>query len=180
MAPLNESVEDFDALVQRHKQSVYLLALRMTGNREDAEDLAQEAFLRAHCHLPQIHSHALARAWLLKVTANLCINYRRSLFRRFNAMRAYFEIKLRHAAGDVSFETSDWLDLALGRLKPRWRAAVSLVWFEGFTHREAAKVLGCSEGTVSWMISRARDVIRQTLEEVSGEEAVHFPRKGGR
>lgn len=169
--------ESFRQLVIRFKKPVYLLALRWTGSAEDAEDIAQETFLRAYAHQGELDPERDAKCWLLKVAANLCRNHRRARWRRWQSLLNFFEHMGRNEA-KRDYLLQDQLQRALGDLTPDLRAAVILVWIQGLTHREAGEVLGISEGTVSWRLFKARQKMRKWLDVE--QAATANPGRGGR
>ena len=138
-----EGDEDaFRALVTRYKSRIYGLAIRMTADADDAEDIVQETFLRAFHHLENLDPARGARFWLYKVATNLALNQLRAKRRRWRSHRVLAEMHVRKKpTGDVLLR--EQIKQAMGRLKPGWRAAVTLVWIQGLTHREAGEVLGC-------------------------------------
>jgi RNA polymerase sigma-70 factor (ECF subfamily) len=149
-------------LVALYKRPVYLLALRWTGNMEDAEDIAQETFLRALTHLDAFDQEREIRVWLLTIAANLCRNHKRARWRRWQAMLALFERKQRGGSRRDPL-LRDQLQRGLDSLAPDLRATVILVWIQGLTHREAAEALGVSEGTISWRVFKAKEKMRKWL-----------------
>jgi RNA polymerase sigma-70 factor (ECF subfamily) len=159
--------EAFGQLVALFKRPVYLLCLRWTGSPDDAEDLAQETFVRALTHIEAVEPERGIRLWLLTIAANLCRNHKRARWRRWQAMLGFAEHK-RGEAGRGDLALRDQLQRGLDGLKPDLREAVILVWIQGLSHREAGEVLGISEGTVSWRLFKAREKMRKWL----GEEGV--------
>ncbi|NLD49686.1 MAG: RNA polymerase sigma factor, partial [Clostridiaceae bacterium] len=74
--------EDFEAVVKKHENTLYRTALAITGNMSDAEDVVQEAFLRAYGKAPEFESEGHEKAWLIRVTVNLCNSRLRSPWRK--------------------------------------------------------------------------------------------------
>src|SRR5205809_6881804 len=79
--------EAFRALVERHSQSLFRLAFRMTGNEQDAEDVVQESFLRAYRQLGRFESRANFGTWIYRITANCCVDLMRSRQARHDQSR---------------------------------------------------------------------------------------------
>ena len=161
--------EALTELVSRHKRPIYLLALRFTRNREDARDITQEAFLKALEHIDRIEPGRGIRSWLYKVVTNLCMNHFRSGKRQKRSYHALLDNPPEACpeAEDVLLRRR--LESALDDLEPRLRAALTLVCLQGLTHREAGLVLGCSEGTISWRIFKAKESLRRKLKPVMKE-----------
>jgi RNA polymerase sigma-70 factor (ECF subfamily) len=176
--------EAFEQLVVRHQQRVFRLLMRMMGNREEAEDVAQETFLSLHRHGRRFRAEARFSTFVYRVAANAALNRRRSLGRSRARIK---KLATRQAAGDdlpqaprnpedatAGLELSDHVREALQRLSPSLRMPVILYDIEGLAYAEIAKVLGVAEGTVKSRIHRARQALRVELQGRlgrSGEEA---------
>jgi RNA polymerase sigma-70 factor, ECF subfamily len=171
----------FELLVRRHERRVYRLLLRMLGNREDAEDAAQEAFLSLHRHGHRFRREARFSTFVYRVAANAALNRRRSLGRSRARER---ELALRQAAGShlppaprdpegatTGAEVQVRVQHALMELPPDLRAAVVLYDIEGQSYRDIAEALGIPEGTVKSRIHRARSALRDLLREFVRNEA---------
>jgi RNA polymerase sigma-70 factor, ECF subfamily len=152
---------------------VHSLTFRMTGSLADAEDLAQETFIRAYAQLGTFRGTAKFSTWLYRIAINNCLNWRQSEARRFHLhAKSAGEISVYqlngegHPAGRVSNEQ---VQAALLRLPAKQRAAIVLTIYDGMNHAEAAQVLGCSETTVSWRVFVARKKLKCWLT-TPGEE----------
>ncbi len=149
-------------LFESHNQRLFLLGLRLTGDREQALDLVQETFLRAARRIGAIpEPSAAARAWLVRVLVNLV----RDRWRR-RAARA--TARQRRPTTSPGTETEAELRLAvqqaLATLAPRRRAIVVLSEIEGRTSREIGETLKMSDVTVRWHLAAARKRLRRLLE----------------
>lgn len=137
-------------------------AYRMLGNWADAEDVAQEAFLRLYRHGINFPSDGALRSWLYRVSVNLCLDRTRSSKR--------FEELPELVAGDASAEAliiaeqqKHTLMAALGTLPPRERAAVVLREIEGLSTAEVSAILGSTDGTVRSQVANAIGRLRSIL-----------------
>ena len=171
----------FEELMHRHERRVYRLLYRMMGNKEDAEDLTQEAFLSLHRYGHRFRAEARFSTFVYRVAANAALNRRRSLGRG----RARVEkLKHRQAAGDdlpssprdpedsaSGAELTGHVREALDQLSPSLRLPVVLYDIEGLAYGEIAKVLGIAEGTVKSRIHRARRALRDQLKGLLGAPA---------
>jgi RNA polymerase sigma-70 factor, ECF subfamily len=161
-------LEAFGALVERYQRMVNALAYRMTGSTADAEDLAQETFIRAYERLGSFRGAARFSSWLGRITIHLCINWSRQQ-QRLRLLHASWgaEPRWATAAGsnaiDSMNERQERVQSALMRLPAKQRAAVILTLQEGLSHAEAARLLGCSETTVSWRLFAARAKLKRWL-----------------
>ncbi|GAB2457032.1 RNA polymerase sigma factor SigE [Xylanimonas ulmi] len=159
----------WDAIVREHSARVYRLAYRLTGNRQDAEDLTQETFLRVFRSLSG-YTPGTFEGWLHRITTNLFLDsVRRAKRVRMDAMgddagqfpdddaRGLPERGFEHAHLDNDVQA------ALDRLSPEFRAAVVLCDIEGLSYEEIAVTLGVKLGTVRSRIHRARAQLRRDL-----------------
>ena len=139
----------------------------MTGSLADAEDLAQETFIRAYEQIGSYRGAAKFSTWLYRIAVNACLNWRRHEARRFqlHANCAGNLAAQQAEAGGVLAENemSRQVQAALMKLPPRQRAAIVLTVYDGLNHVEAAQALGCSETTISWRVFAARRKLKHWL-----------------
>jgi RNA polymerase sigma-70 factor (ECF subfamily) len=159
----------FEALVTVYQHRVFGVALRMLGNRADAEDAAQEAFLRAHRGLAEFRGEAKLSTWLYAITARLCLSRLGRSERRL--IRADEEILARIPDGGADparamedEERGAALRRAIAELSDERRMVVVLRDLEGLAYEEIAKVLGLELGTVRSRLHRARLDLKEKLE----------------
>jgi len=146
-------MQAFAALYERFGRPCFSLALRMLGQRQSAEDLVQEVFLKMIDTIRSYRGDAPFGAWLKRLTVNACIDHLR---RQRGGSEDGAEAQLAHLAGD-SGETSTMVDAwsLLARLPPRARAVLVLHEFEGYTHSELAELFGQSESYSKSILARA-------------------------
>ena len=166
-------LDAFEHLLRLHERKVYLLALRLTGNPEDAKDAAQETFLRLHNKLAQIDSQRSVGAWLCTVAANICRDMGRDHRRsKTTAMNDLTMATPDPAAGPERLAAVQQQDArlreALLHLPQRERMALVLREIEGLTTGEAAEVMQSTEATVRSQISNARLKLRQWFADRGG------------
>jgi RNA polymerase sigma-70 factor (ECF subfamily) len=158
----------FEQLVDRHSEVVHRVAARIVG-RDDADDITQDAFLRAFHRLPSYRGDAPFRAWLLQITHHAAIN---SITRRREvadpaAVEDSGERDLaapRTPAESLEArERRERLELKLGRLRPEHRAVLVLRDLEGFSYEEIASVTQTPLGTVKGRLHRAREELIDLL-----------------
>jgi RNA polymerase sigma factor (sigma-70 family) len=175
----------WDEIVREHSARVYRLAYRLTGNRQDAEDLTQETFLRVFRSLSS-YTPGTFEGWLHRITTNLFLDQARR--RRRIRMEAMGEDAARvastddHGRPERGFEHANLdhdVQRALDALRPEYRAAVVLCDIEGLSYEEIAVTLGVKLGTVRSRIHRARAQLREALEhrrsDVSSEPGAEVP-----
>jgi RNA polymerase sigma-70 factor (ECF subfamily) len=166
----------FEELVRQHQRMVHALTFRMTGSLADAEDLAQETFLRAYEQVGGFRGSAKFSTWLYRIAVNTCLNWRESERRR---ARLYAncaeEMAAQHNGHGMGHESAgakngqaDQIQAALLKLPAKQRAAIVLTIYDGLNHAEAAEMLGCSETTVSWRVFSARRKLKHWLSHNGG------------
>jgi RNA polymerase sigma-70 factor (ECF subfamily) len=157
----------FQALIERHYPMVYALAYKYAGLPADAEDIAQEVFIRAARGLGGFREAALFTTWLYRITLNAAGEFCARRSRHSDGHTAFDELHGLHAHASAPEQTTLALQVlkAIDRLPAKLKEAVLLVFCEGFSHKEAAITLGCAETTVSWRIFQARKRLKRLLRE---------------
>jgi RNA polymerase sigma-70 factor (ECF subfamily) len=159
----------FEELVMTYQHRVFGVALRMLGNRAEAEEVAQEAFVRAHRALGDFRGDAKLSTWLYAITSRLCLNRLASGERRLTSHGEEALLRLSDAGPrpDAALERRE-LETALGRaiaeLPEDRRIVVVLRDIEGLSYEEIAKVLELELGTVRSRLHRARADLKEKLE----------------
>jgi RNA polymerase sigma-70 factor (ECF subfamily) len=153
------------ALVDRHLGQVIQVAVRLLGNRADAEEAAQEVFLKVWCRAGSWREgRGRFSTWLYRVTVNQCLDHRR---RRREASLSVLDEPVDERAGqdDLAQETevAVLVGKALARLPHRQRAAVVLTHYQGLSNGEAAEILKVSVDAVESLLVRARRRLRALL-----------------
>ena len=162
--------EPFEALIMRHERMIYSLCLRMMGNRQDAEDCAQEAILSAYQAYDGFRGHADAKTWLYRIAYNACVDAlrRRKGDTSLEALRetGFDPAETRMAGPSETAERNDLrrqIQLAMDQLPPDQRAVMTLRDFQQLSYQEIAQITGMGEGTVKSRLSRARDKVKNIL-----------------
>jgi RNA polymerase sigma-70 factor, ECF subfamily len=156
----------FDEIVTRYGPFALRLAARLIPDPSAAEDLAQEAMVRAWAHANRFDPRrARFTTWLYRIVANLCIDHRRRA--QPETIPEHFD-PIDPAAGAAEMMEVDERDHAVAQalkdLPARQRAAMTLVYDEGLSGAEAARVLGLSAKAVERLLARARAYLRERLE----------------
>jgi RNA polymerase sigma-70 factor (ECF subfamily) len=161
----NGDLAAFEALIRNYQHMVHSLTFRMTGSLADAEDLAQETFIRAYEQIGSFRGASKFSTWLYRIAVNTCLNWRQSEARRFQLYaHAAEEISTRHAGGETfTADQANEVQAALLKLPAKQRAAIVLTIYDGLNHAEAAQVLGCQETTVSWRVFAAKRKLKRLL-----------------
>ena len=160
--------EAFEALVRAHEKNVYNLALRMTGDPQDAEDMAQEAFLKAYRSLGDFRSESRFSVWLYRIVSNVCLDFLRRRSRRPSVSLTTEDDEgeeLQRDVPDERFSPETLLERRLTReavreglreLPEEQRQILLLREIEGLSYEEIGEILDLEPGTVKSRIFRAR------------------------
>jgi RNA polymerase sigma-70 factor (ECF subfamily) len=156
--------EAFENLVRENQRMIHSLCYRLTGSMEEAEDLAQDTFLQAFQNLAQFRGEAEVSSWLYRIAVNRCLNWRQRQQKRVQADQEWGQLEPEAAHDDArrALQIQD----ALMKLPAKQRAAIVLTTYDGLTHAEAARALGCSETTVSWRLFAARRKLKRLLKHL--------------
>ena len=183
----------FEALVERYQKQVYNLALRMVNNESDAEDLAQEAFIRAWRGLGSFQFTSQFSTWLYRLTSNICIDFLRAQKRRkvvsLTMLRDEEDSQWDLPDSDplpeqqmIAAQEREALSRAFAALDPEFRQVLTLRIVNGCSYQQIGQILGVAEGTVKSRLSRAREQLRKKMAangNFSGTSASNS-QKGGR
>ncbi|MEZ4226619.1 MAG: sigma-70 family RNA polymerase sigma factor [Polyangiaceae bacterium] len=168
--------EAFGVLVRRHQKRVYRLAVHLLKDGAEAEDVAQETFVRAYRALDRFDGRSEPFTWIYRIAVNLSLNAIRSRkTRRAGPSPDDPRIEAvlvddRPSTGNPHSAASDRelavaLAAGIDALSETLRTTLVMVVIDGMSHAEAAEVLGCPEGTVAWRIHEARRKLKQHMAE---------------
>lgn len=170
-----DDTEAFCLLAERYARRIYLLAFHYCRNAQDAEDLSQEAWLKAYQALGSFRSNSSFYTWLRRITINAFINHQRSnSFRRqgqttvVELIDVDFEVTIAsHSASPETLYNKVLFESvmnALAELTPSQRLMFLLRHYEGMSYEEIANAMSCSTGTVKKSVSRAIGKLRARLD----------------
>ena len=159
----------FEVLYRRHVDKVYGLCLRMTGNVSEAEDCTQEAFIQAWKKLTKFRGDSAFSTWLHRIAVNAVLGRMRKDKREQDRIQVVAETR---PAPLETGDTGELRDLAeaVGRLPKGARHVFVLHAVYGYSHDEAAAMLGIASGTSKAQMHRARKLLAQQLEEQGFEK----------
>lgn len=178
---------EFDRLVQRYHKQAYNIAYRMTGNHADAEDLTQEAFVRAFRFFGNYRRDWPFDNWLYKIMSNLFVDdLRRKPKARLHSLdqpldlggrseEVFLEIPDPQANPErmvMSQELDENIQRALSCLPQDFRLTVILADIEGLSYEEISAAMRCSLGTVRSRLHRGRKLLRNKIAQFQREEAL--------
>jgi RNA polymerase sigma-70 factor (ECF subfamily) len=160
----------FRELVDRYLASITRFALRTLGDRAEAEEVAQEVFLRLWTSAAEFEPRAQPKTWLYRIARNQCIDRIRK--RRSHGQE--IELSEREASEDrpsallLRKQTAERVEEAMASLPERQREAISLVHYEGLSGAEACEVLSVSADALESLLARGRRALREQLREREG------------
>ena len=177
----NGEVSAFNQLVQKYRQPLFSTIYNMTGNREDATDIAQEVFIKAFQSIKRFRGQASFYTWLYRIAVNSSITFiKRAKKQRFinyetidetlvsTEILEYFTAKTKTEKGALLKELQEKLNEALQKLSPKHRIVVILHEVEGMSHKEIADITKTSEGTVRSRLHYAKKMLQAFLQEYIG------------
>ena len=154
----------FEALYRLHVDKVYGLCLRMTGNVSEAEDCTQEAFIQAWNKMMKFRGDSAFSTWLHRIAVNTVLGRIRKSKREQDRVQAVNDVYTTRVDTGDSGELRDLAE-AINRLPERARHVFVLHAVYGYSHDEAAAMLGVAAGTSKAQLHRARRLLAQQLEE---------------
>jgi RNA polymerase sigma-70 factor, ECF subfamily len=159
----------FQAEAMPHLNDIFRTAMRILGDRNRAEDVAQEVFLQAWKSFDRFEAGTNCRAWLFKILFH-CVNHHRRKWFRFPQLKEteeFIEANLAEKPSIPERLTDEQILAALDRTPADYRAVVLLVDVEEFAYREAAEILSIPIGTVMSRLSRGRKILKEQLADVA-------------
>ncbi|MBW8041068.1 MAG: sigma-70 family RNA polymerase sigma factor [Planctomycetes bacterium] len=173
------SKEAFESIVKIYMKNAYFIALGLVGNRDDALELSQEAFILAYRNIKRLKPNRKFFPWFYQILRNVCFSHLRK--RRHRQTRSLEEIEEQTPIADVddSFtpdvvaernETKDMIWKAIGKLDDKHREVIILRHFQNLSYEQIAQNLFCSRGTVMSRLYHARKKLKELLRTKKGGE----------
>jgi RNA polymerase sigma-70 factor, ECF subfamily len=172
----------FAELVRKYQRRVYATALHITASHSDADDVAQEAFVKAYRHLDSFDGRSDLFTWLYRITVNTALNQLRGQKRTDRLSRAGEDAaggaRPERGGSDRERTPRDWLELSerfrrvlmeIAELSPVLRVTLVLATVEQLPYKQIAEIMEVPEGTVAWRVNEARKQLRDRLNEPSHE-----------
>lgn len=169
------NIAEYNSCVEKYLKMVYRISFHYFGNREDAEDVSQDVFTKLFSSTVKFKSDEDMKAWLIRVTTNLCHSYYRNPFRRRRT--EIDETELENIA-DISSSEQRLVDRkvvidAVMSLPEHYRIIVYLFYYEEYSIHQISSILKIKETTIQTRLSRAREKLRNILSD-SFEEGVLY------
>jgi RNA polymerase sigma-70 factor, ECF subfamily len=177
----------FTDLVRKYQRRVYSTALHITGNHSDADDVAQDSFIKVYRHLADFDGRSDLFTWLYRITVNTALNHLRGNKRTSRLAQAGEDVgrgaRPERGGGDRERTPREWLELSerfrrvlqeIAELSPVLRVTLVLATVEQLPYKRIAEIMDVPEGTVAWRVNEARKQLRDRLHESSreGEESL--------
>jgi RNA polymerase sigma-70 factor (ECF subfamily) len=168
----NGSRKAFELLYRSNQKRVYSVALHFFGgDREMAEDVAQQVFLKIFNKIADFREESELTTWIYRMTVNCCIDEQRRT-RRFFSLESFFgEFRTKKTPADnlERREIANEVQKAIGELKPKFRLPILLKYSEGLSYEEIARVLDCSTGTIGSRLNRGHKMLARKLKHLKSE-----------
>ena len=171
------SRDEFAAIVKKYMKNAYFTALGLVGNRDDALELSQEAFILAYRNIRQLNSNRKFYPWFYQILRNVCFSHLRKTRKRRSYSLEKLEEKAPVAEVDDSFtpdvvaernEAKDAVWKAIGKLDDKHREVIILRHFQHLSYEQIAHNLFCSKGTVMSRLYYARKRLKELLSTKKG------------
>lgn len=155
--------EEIEKIISKYGDMVYRMAYIQVKNRDIADDIYQEVWIKLIRQNTDIEPETHLKAWLLRTTINCCKDYWKS---------AWVQKIVRCIEADeeatVEQEGNHWVTECVQRLPEKYRMVIHLYYYEDYSQKEIASMLGMKENTVASLLKRGRERLRKMLEEKEG------------
>ncbi len=156
-------------IIKDYKDGLIFYINSFVQNIHIAEELAEETFVKLFTRKPKDSGKFLFKTWLYTIGRNTALDYLRSIRRRQRVSEEeYQNLQSDQQSLEQSFikeEQNIWLHKAMEKLKPQYRQVLWLVYFEDFSHKEAAKIMKKTAGAVDTLVYRAKQALKEQLEK---------------
>lgn len=163
----------YAALVNRYKGYAFTIALKILQNRPEAEEAAQDAFIKAFNSLSKFNREAKFSTWLYRIAFNTAISYKRRSKAIFQSIDHIHPVQRHEGEGNVEHgDRKRFIELAMRKLNDADRLAVNLFYLQEFSLEEIAEITGMQANTVKVRIHRARQRLAEELKSILQKEAL--------
>ncbi len=164
---------DVHDLFERHKDRIYSIALRYSGDAAVAQDIAQDIFLKLFATVDNFRGESSFETWLFRLVVNCCFDYRRKTKRLAPLVAGVLDLMRAPGANALEevmrAEMSGQVKTAVETLPPEQRMVVVLRYTEGLSYDQIAEVMGCSAGTIASRLNRVHKVLQRRLFRLAVE-----------
>lgn len=152
---MSSNLQRAEVALNKYGDSLMYLAYSYTKNMDDAQDMVQDAFLRFMTKAPEFETDEHEKAWLIRVIINLCKNFLTSTYKK-----TYSELDENISVTD---EYSTGLTEIVNSLPDKYRTVIHLFYYEGYSHKEIAKILDITETAVATRLMRGRNLLKDMI-----------------
>ena len=180
---LGGNISAFTSLVNRHKDHAYNLALRICGNNEDAEEVAQDSFLKAYRSLARFRMKSSFSTWLYRIIYNTAISYIRAKnyttlnLDDFPAVPSDFATDGSTEETEMTEYRKSLVNFALKNIKEDERALITLFYYEDLRMEEIAEITGLSMSNIKTKLFRARKKMCGIIEKAETKNLVYYEQR---
>jgi RNA polymerase sigma factor (sigma-70 family) len=163
----------FAELVDKHKRYAYTIAFKILQNRPEAEEAAQDSFIKAYHHLAAFNRESKFSTWLYRIVFNTAVTYKRK--RKYNFQNIENTVIAYAHDTEGALERDDkqkYLSHAMAKLSDQDRTALSLYYLDEFNLEEIAEITGMPTNTMKVRIHRARQRLAEELKSILNQEAL--------
>lgn len=154
----------FETLLERHYMTVYKIAYKSCGVREDAEDITQDVLVKLASAIKKFEFNSSFTTWLYRIVINASNDFlRQKSGKKEDNIDDKPELSSNYPNQEDEVSAKQ-LFKVISKLPEKFREAFLLVFAEGMSHAEAGQILGCEEKTVSWRVFQARKILRTYIE----------------
>ncbi len=156
----------FARLIERHYDMIFRIAFKWCGDREDAEDIAQDVCVKLGTVIHGFKGKSAFSSWLYRITLNAVCDFQRAASRRRDNVEAMAVVSQTDYRPDPALEmTQSQMWQKVRQLPPKQRDAMLLIYAEDLSHGEAAKIMECAESTISWHVHEAKKRLRLEMQD---------------
>ena len=165
---LNGDQNSYTLIVEKYQSNVFRTAIGFVHNKEDAEEITQDVFVKAYQALPSFKGTSAFSTWLYRITVNMAINFLRKKKRRnfWSSLADTFQVASKEKSAAVRLEDSEQnilVENAINALPENQRVAFVLSKYEALPQKEIASVMKITEGAVEQLLIRAKNNLRKKL-----------------
>jgi RNA polymerase sigma-70 factor, ECF subfamily len=170
---LEGNQKDFERLIKMYESNVFRVSIGLLHNKEDAEEVTQDVFLKVYRSLSTFNKKSAFSTWLYRLTINTCLNFLRKKKRNllWTGLSEMFQISSRETsseAGMISRSDNEIIKQAIDSLPQKQRFAFVLTKYEELPQKEVAAIMKLSEGAVEQLVLRAKNNLRKNLAPAVG------------
>lgn len=167
---LNGETHKYSSIINKYQSRMFHTALGMVGVKEDAEEIVQDAFIKAFYKLSTFEARASFSTWLYRIVINLCLNHlQKKKFRRLVDIDLLWFLQSSDSNPQEKLEQKNLkenIEMAIGHLPSKQKTCFILSKFNDLSQKEIASIMRCSEGSVEQLLIRAKKNLKKKLQKV--------------